>query len=54
MAADGIAFHRKIVSGRGPYVLPHAIDIEVYGQKTLTLRSQTLFHCLGTIPVEWE
>ena len=27
---DGIAFHRTIISGRGQYVLPQAIDLEVY------------------------
>ena len=29
---DGIAFHRTVISGRGPYVLPQAIDIEGRGE----------------------
>ena len=30
ISTDGIAFHGTIISGRGQYVLPQAIDIKVF------------------------
>ena len=30
ITADGIAFHRTIISGQGQYVMPQAIDLKVY------------------------
>ena len=30
MNVDGIAFHSTMISGRGQYVLPQAIDFEFY------------------------
>ena len=36
MNADGIAFHSTIISGRGQYVLPQAIDFKFYDKNLST------------------